>query len=190
MLTRLHVALGVSLGAMLTTAPVLLRAQEARTAIEAQYERLAHAIRGSDVEGILAVQAPEFSSINPTGTFDYAAMERYTRKLAAAIDSVIHIRNLIRSFEQHGDTAFADVCQEFSRIQRIGDGRPHRVDTSVLQREAWVRADGTWKRLRVDNERGMRWFVDGVRVDPHRPYTYGMPAYAPEVDPPTGCGLR
>jgi hypothetical protein len=178
-------------GALPASRPKLLSAQDARIAIEAQYERLADAIRRNDVPGILAVQARAYSSINPTGsTFDYAAMERYTRRLAAAVDSVIHIRNVIRTFEQHGDTAVADVCQEFSRIQRLGDGRPHRVDTSALQRETWVRLADSWTRLHVEDVRGTRWFVDGVRVDPSRPYTPGMPAYVPAVDPPTGCGLR
>jgi ketosteroid isomerase-like protein len=179
------------LGGALAATPSLLLAQDARPAIEAQYRQLADAIRRKDVKGILALQAPDFSSINPeAGTFDFAAMERYTRRLTAAIDSVIHIRNVIRSFEARGDTAVADVCQEFSRMQRLGESRPHRIDTSVLQRETWVRLPDGWKRLHVSDVHGMRWFVDGVRIDPSKPYTPGMPAYAPEPDPPTGCGLR
>lgn len=186
-----YLSLAVGLGGMLAATPKLVLAQGSRSAIESQYQLLAQAIRRNDVEGILALQAPDFSSINPNGNiFDFAAMERYTRRLAAAVDSVIHIRNVIRSFEDRGDTTVADVCQEFSRLQRLGDGRRHRIDTSVLQRETWVhRADG-WKRLNVTNEHGMRWFVDGVRVDPSKPYVPGMPAYVPEPDPPTGCGLR
>lgn len=187
---RLYPSIGLGLVASSATAPTLLPAQEARPAIEAQYERLAQAIRRNDVEGILAVQAPDFSSNSPAGTFDYAAMEQYTRRMSAAIDSVIHVRNVIRTFEQRGDTAVTDVCQEFSRMQRVGGGPPRRVDTSALQLETWVRADSSWKRLRVENVRGARWFVDGVRIDPSRPYSDGMPAYAPEPDPPTGCGLR
>lgn len=183
--------LTMSLGGMLATTPRLLSAQDSRTAIEARYRQLAEAIRRNDVERILALQAPDFSSKNPeAGTFDFAAMERYTRRLSAAVDSVIHVRNVIRTFEERGDTSVADVCQEFSRIQRLGDGRSHRVDTSVLQRETWVRLPDGWRRLHVTNVHGMRWFVDGTRVDPSKPYTPGMPAYVPEVDPPTGCGLR
>jgi ketosteroid isomerase-like protein len=180
----------MTLFGMVTVTPSLLPAQEARTAIEAQYQRLAAAIRRRDVEGILALQAPDFSSNNPNGTWDYAAMERYRRRLTYTVDSVIHIRNVIRSFEERGDTAVADVCQEFSRLQRLGDGRRHRIDTSVLQRESWMRLADGWKRFNVTNEHGMRWFVDGVRVDPSKPYTPGAAAYVPEPDPPTGCGLR
>jgi len=186
-----HLSLAMSLGGMLATPPKLVLGQDSRTSIESQYEQLAEAIRRNDVEGILALQAPDFSSRNPDGSaFDFAAMERYTRRLAAAVDSVIHIRNVIRSFEERGDTSVADVCQEFSRLQRLGDDRRHRIDTSVLQRETWVHLADGWKRLNVTNEHGMRWFVDGVRVDPSKPYVPGMPAYVPEPDPPTGCGLR
>jgi ketosteroid isomerase-like protein len=184
------VCLALTFGILAAT-PKPVPAQDSRSAIEARYRQLAEAIRRNDVERILAVQAPDFSSRNPeAGTFDFAAMERYTRRLTAAVDSVIHIRNVIRTFEERGDTSVADVCQEFSRIQRLGDGRPHRIDTSVLQRETWVHLADGWKRLHVTDVRGMRWFVDGARIDPSKPYTPGMPAYVPEVDPPTGCGLR
>ncbi len=129
--------------------------------------------------------------MNPSGvTFDYAAMERYTQRLTAAVDSVIHIKNTIRKFQEHDNIAVADVCQQFSRIQRIGDGPPHRVDTSALQRESWIVVKGQWKRFRVEDVHGTRWFIDGVRVDPSQRYNSGMPAYVPSVDPPTGCGLR
>ena len=181
----------MSLGGMLATPPKLVLAQDSRTAIESQYQHLAEAIRRNDVGGILALQSPEFSSRNPNGTiFDFAAMEAYTRRLTASVDSVIHIRNVIRTLEERGDTSVADVCQEFSRLQRIGDSRRHRIDTSVLQRETWVHLADGWKRLNVTNEHGMRWFVDGVRIDPSKPYVPGTPAYVPEPDPPTGCGLR
>ena len=186
-----HLSLAMSLGGMLATMPKPALAQDSRTAIASRYQQLAEAIRRNDVEGILALQAPDFSSTNPNGSiFDFAAMERYTRRLTAAVDSVIHVRNIIRSFEERGDTSVADVCQEFSRLQRLGDDRSHRIDTSVLQRETWVHLADGWKRLNVTNEHGMRWFVDGMRVDPSKPYTPGMAAYVPEHDPPTGCGLR
>lgn len=190
MLRLPRVRSAMTLFGMVAATPSLLPAQDARTAIEAQYQRLAEAIRRKDVEGILVLQAPAFSSHNPTGTWDYATMERYTRRLTSTVDSVIHIRNVIRSFEERGDTAVADVCQEFSRLQRLGNGRRHRIDTSVLQRESWVHLADGWKRFNVTNEHGMRWFVDGVRVDPSRPYTPGAAGYVPEPDPPTGCGMR
>jgi hypothetical protein len=183
------VSVVTSLGVLAGASPA--PAQDARPAIEARYQRLAEAIRRSAVEEILSFAAPGFSSVNAatSDTFDYAAMERYTRRMVAAVDSVIHIRNIIRSFEQRGDTAVADVCQEFSRIQRVGEV-PRRVDTSALQQETWIRLGDEWKRLRVENVRGNRWFVDGVRIDPARPYVPGAPAYTPQTDPATGCGLR
>jgi len=103
------------------------------------------------------------------------------------VDSVIYVHNTIRDFATHGDTVVVNVCQEFSRIQRI-DGRPRRVDTSALQRERWVRVGTEWRREHVDDVHGTRWFVDGVRVDAVRPNSSGTRPYAPTPDPPTGCG--
>ena len=189
------------LRAMLAIPPLLLCAAcaaqprpaagaDARAEIEARYAALADAIRRDEVEGILAFQAPDFTSRNPNGqAWDYAAMADYTRRLVAVVDSVIHIRNLIRDFRVRGDTAVADVCQEFSRIQRFPEG-PRRVDTSALQTETWVRHPRGWLRSRVENVRGTRWFVDGRRVDATQPYRPDAPEYAPADDPPTGCGLR
>jgi ketosteroid isomerase-like protein len=162
---------------------------DARAGVEAAYERLGEAIRRNDLPAILALQAPDFTSLNPNGErFDYAAMEAYSRRLTSAVDSVTHIRNRIRELTLRGDTAVADVCQEFSRIQRI-DGTPRRVDTSALQTESWLRGPEGWRRSRVENVRGRRWFVEGVRIDPDRP-NVGGPEYRPDPDPPTGCGLR
>jgi hypothetical protein len=162
--------------------------QTERVSIERQYRLLESAIERNDVTAMLAVQAPTFTSINPNGAvYDYQAMEARTRLLSSLIDSVIYVRNTIRDFVSHGDTAIVMVCQEFSRIQRM-DGRPRRVDTSALQRERWVRAGSEWKRERVDDVHGTRWFVDGVRVNSVRPYSSGAPPYVPNPDPPTGCG--
>jgi ketosteroid isomerase-like protein len=157
---------------------------DARAEVETQYERLAEAIRRGDLEAVLAVQAPDFTSRNPSGeAFDYAAMAEYTRRMTSAIDSVIHVRNRIREFTVRGDTAVADVCQEFSRVQRVGDSL-RRVDTSALQTETWVRRPEGWRRRHVENVRGLRWFVEGVRIDPSQPYTPGAPEYRPDPDPP------
>jgi hypothetical protein len=184
-----HSALCASLGLWMVTlsGPARAHCQTERASIERQYSRLDSALMRNDVTAILAIQAPTFSSFNPNGiTMDYQAMEERTRLLSSLVDSVIYVRNTIRDFAGHGDTVVVNVCQEFSRIQRI-DGRPHRVDTSALQRERWVRIATEWKRERVDDVHGTRWFVDGVRVNSVRPNS-GTAPYAPNPDPPTGCG--
>jgi hypothetical protein len=185
-----HSTLGASLGLWIVALAVPARApcQTDRAAIERQYSRLDSALQRNDVTAILAVQAPTFTSLNPNGAaMDYQAMEARTRLLSSLVDSVIYVRNTIRDFAGQGDTVVVNVCQEFSRIQRI-DGRPRRVDTSALQRERWVRIGTEWKRERVDDVHGTRWFVDGVRVNSVRPNAAGPAPYAPNPDPPTGCG--
>jgi hypothetical protein len=183
-------ALCASLGLWMVaiSGPARAFCQTERTSIERQYRRLDSAVERNDVTAIMAFQAATFTSINPNGAvMDYQAMEARTRLLSSLVDSVVYVRNTIRDFASHGDTVVVTVCQEFSRIQRM-DGRPHRVDTSALPRERWVRVGTEWKRERVDDVHGTRWFVDGVRVNAVRPYSAGTPPYAPNPDPPTGCG--
>jgi hypothetical protein len=180
-----HVAAIVALCSLV---PAAACGQSERAEIERQYRRLDSAVHRNDVPGMLAIQAPSFTAAGPNGAvLDYAAMEARTRLLASLVDSVIYVRNTIRDFASRPDTVVVTVCQEFSRIQRIAD-RPRRVDTSALQRERWVRVGREWKRERVDDVHGTRWFVDGVRVNALRPNSVDALPYAPNPDPPTGCG--
>lgn len=175
-------------------------AATARREIEARYAQIGDATVRKDAAALLDLYDPAYLAVNPAinQRFDYAAVAAYTRRQLAAVDTTLRLRNTIRAFTAGGpgggaavgDTAVADVCQEFARVQRSGDGVPRRVETSALQREVWVRRTDAWRRLRVEGVHGARWFVDAVRVDPGRPYTPGMPAHAPSPDPPTGCGAR
>ena len=186
--SRSALCITLGLGMVALAGPAGAHCQTDRASIERQYSRLDSALMRNDVTAILAVQAPTFTSLNPNGqAMDYEAMEARTRLLASLVDSVIYVHNTIRDFASHGDTAVVNVCQEFSRIQRI-DGRPRRVDTSALQRERWVRVGTEWLRERVDDVHGTRWFVDGVRVNSVRPTSSDTTPYAPNPDPPTGCG--
>lgn len=147
---RCRLVLGPIVWLVAAAAPRSGHTQTARIEIEHQYESLAAAIRSNDPAKILALQSPSFTSVNVTGeVFRYAAMADYTRRLTSLIDSVIHIRNAIRTFRATKDTAVAEVCQEFSRLQRFGSGPAHRVDTSVLQTETWLRTVEGWRRDRV-----------------------------------------
>ncbi|HWR50749.1 MAG TPA: hypothetical protein VN428_06560 [Bryobacteraceae bacterium] len=175
--------------------PAETKVLAARAGVVAQYDSLAEAIRRRDLAGIMAVQDSAFTSVGVRGEFsDYAAAREYSRRLVTSFDSVYHIANKIRRFELRGstgDTAVADVCQELSRLQRVGGGDPRRVDTSALQTEIWVqRHPGVWRRLRVENVHGTRWFVAGKRVDATKPYDPDAPPYEPAGEAPTGCGLR
>ena len=165
-----------------------------RAAIVTKYDELAAAIRRLDLEGIMAVQDSAFTSVGPRGeTMDYAASLDYSQRLVTTFDTVYHVDNRIRTFEVRGaarDTVVVDVCQELSRQQRLGGDVPRRVDTSALQTETWIRRPAGWRRFRVENVRGTRWFVAGKRVDATQPYDPEAPPYTPVDDLPTGCGLR
>src|SRR5262245_42360095 len=92
--------------------------------LRARYDALAAAIQKRNVPDIVGFTAPNFSSVNPDGsTFDFASMRAYTERMMGAIDSVIYNHNEIRGVTMRGDTAVVEVCQEFYRLQRIGDAQ-------------------------------------------------------------------
>lgn len=187
-------ALAVNVGCVGANRSAPDETETIRAAIVAQYDHLAGALRRLDLQGIMAVQDSAFTSVGTRGeTADYEAALEYSRRLVTTFDTIYHVNNRIRTLEVRGaarDTVVVDVCQELSRQQRLGDGVPRRVDTSALQTETWIRRPAGWRRLRVENVRGTRWFVAGKRVDATQPYDPQAPPYVPANDPPTGCGLR
>lgn len=147
---------------------------DARTAIQAEYERLADAIRRNDVEEILAIQAPGFSSINHRGmTSDYVAMERYTRQMTAAVDSVIHIRKME-----------ALPCGERARDALVRGGCARRSISALHGWHAGVRpragpAHGVWLAL---NDGMLRGVARNVIIVPHNPTSWWCAAMAATLE--------
>jgi hypothetical protein len=72
--------------------------------------------------------------------------------------------------------AVAEVFQEASRTRELA-GKVRKVETSVIQRETWVKTLEGWKLQSVDNVRDQRRFVDGKRVDPTKPYDPNAPSH-------------
>jgi hypothetical protein len=56
------------------------------------------------------------------------------------------------------------------------------VDTSVTQDETWVRTPDGWRLRFVQNVHDMKWYVNGKRVEPGKPYDPDAPAYEPREE--------
>jgi hypothetical protein len=82
----------------------------------------------------------EFSDAR-VDVFDFAAMERYTRRLAAAVDSVIHIRNVIRNFKERGDTSVLTSV----RSSRASSGSATTGVTESIPACCSARPGSTWQ---------------------------------------------
>lgn len=155
---------------------------QVRKELEAQYKKLAEAHDRKDLKAIAGLKTPDFHAIFPDGRVgDVRQMEQYTRQFIESNQPPFNIRNTIQKLtvSENKLIAVAEVFQEASRTRELA-GKVRKVDTSVVQRETWVKTLEGWKLKSVDNVRDQKRFVDGKRVDPTKPYDPNAPPYDPE----------
>jgi len=149
--------------------------------LEAQYLRLAKAHDKRDLKTILGLKTADFHAIFPDGKVgDSKQMEQYTKQFLESNQPPYNIRVTIQKLtvSENKLVAVAEVLQEASRYRELA-GKRRKVDTSVVQRETWVKTESGWKLKSVDNVRDQKRFVDGKRVDPTKPYNPDDPPYDP-----------
>jgi len=114
-------------------------------AIDAQYARLAEAMRKKDVDALFALYTPDFHAVTPTG--EVWTRERslaYQRNGLAQVQETTHISNTILRLTICGDEATATVLQQWYRTQMMA-GKPRRVETNAVQDEKRVKTPDGWK---------------------------------------------
>lgn len=155
---------------------------EVRKELEAQYQKLAEAHERKDLTAIARLKTPDFHAIFPDGRVgDVKQMEQYSRQFIESNQPPFNIRNTIQKLtvSENKLIAVVEVFQEASRTRELA-GKIRKVDTSVMQRETWVKTLEGWKLKSVDNVRDQKRFVDGKRVDPAKPYDPNAPPYNPD----------
>ena len=174
-------ALGISLSARAQCTDDELRLATVRRQLSEQYLRIEAANRNKDVAALLALRAPNCSANGPGGTHsDCVDMDNYTKQLISEIGTVASLTNTILTLRVEGDAAVATVAQHFVRSQ-MKLGRLRNIDTSAIQEETWVRAPEGWKLRSVANVHARRWYVDGKRIDPHKPFDPDALPYNPSI---------
>ena len=152
--------------------------------IDAQYAKLADAMRARDVDALFALYTPDYRVVMAGG--EVWSRERsldYQRIAMARVRETHHISNTIVHLVVCGDRATATVLQQWYRTQMMGD-TPRRVETNAVQDEVWMRTPGGWKRGDIREIHNGASFVDGKRVDIRRPYDPNAPPYDPYVRRP------
>jgi ketosteroid isomerase-like protein len=151
-----------------------------RREVEAQYGRLAAAFQRQDVSAVLGMRTPDFHTIGPDGRhLDATEMEAYTRHWFEMNHPPIVVRFTVRSIAAVGpDDVAVTVFQEGSRFQELA-GKRRRVDHNVIQRETWRRTPAGWRIRMVDDVHDQKRWVDGVRVDPTKPYDPEAAPFSP-----------
>jgi ketosteroid isomerase-like protein len=148
-------------------------------AIDAQYARLAEAIRKKDEGALFALYTPDFHAVTPIG--EVWTRERslaYQRNGLAQVKETTHISNTILRLAVCGDKATATVLQAWYRMQMMAD-KLRRVETNAVQDEHWVRTPDGWKRGNIDEVKNGPALVDGKRVNTNNQYDPEAPEYDP-----------
>ncbi|MDQ4121600.1 MAG: serine hydrolase [Acidobacteriota bacterium] len=156
--------------------------QTIRRAIEAQYAKLAEAIKNKDFEAFQALRTADFSTVAlNAGQQTPEEMAARARLLLDVIQPPIEVSfDILNLTPRNAETVVATIRQRFSRMQNIvGKVRP--IETAVTQDETWVKTPDGWKLKFVENEKDLLRFIDGKRVEPGKPYDPNAPPYNPEI---------
>jgi ketosteroid isomerase-like protein len=149
--------------------------------IDAQYARLADAMRRKDVDALFALYTPDYRVVMGNG--EVWSRERsleYQRAGLARVRETHHISNTIVHLTACGDHATATVLQQWYRTQDMA-GAARRVETNAVQDEHWTRTASGWKRGDIGEISRGASFVDGKRVDITKPYDMNAPPYDPSA---------
>lgn len=164
------------------TAPTDCEVVRVQRELESRYAQLAEANRRKDLDALLALRTKDYVAEMPGGiTFDYNALANYSGAMLQQVERIATLSNTILKLSLDGDVAIATVFQQFSRTQ-MKAGRLRNVETTAIQDETWVRTPEGWKNRRVAKIHARKWYVDGKRVDPNKPYDPDALPYNPPID--------
>lgn len=156
------------------------KSKPVRVALEKQYAKMVQAYFDDDPEPILALRTPDFTAQPPDGprwtsedarAYIMASFEQVERTIELSFD--------IETIEVEGDTAKADIHQQWKRMQRKA-GQLRTVETEARQREWWLNTPEGWRLFFIDDVQRGVWKVDGKRVDPSKPYDPDAPPFEPD----------
>ena len=135
-----------------------------RAALERRYEELARATERRDLAAFLALRHETFHSVLPDGRMNGPMdMAEYSKQFFAGLLPPVTVKFTIRALSVSGDgmIAAAEVFQELSRFREV-EGQRRRLDTTVVQRETWIKTKDGWQLKLVDNIRDQtRRIVEG-----------------------------
>jgi hypothetical protein len=152
-----------------------------RAELERQYSRIAAAYFHNQPDSVLALRAADFTSKAPNGeVWSTDRTKAYTRASFEQVERTLRLSFAIRGLIVRGDTAAAEIHQQWARIQQKA-GQLRTVETSADQRETWIKTPSGWLLHLVDDVRPGAWIVDGKRIDPSKPYDPTAPPYRPET---------
>ncbi|PYS89041.1 MAG: hypothetical protein DMF64_18650 [Acidobacteria bacterium] len=156
------------------TTKVVDKSKSVRRELEALYAKRAQAVRDKDWPTLRALVTDDYTVVLPDGqTMQPEQAIAYLQRGLEQFVSVINLTFTLETINLNGNEAQVDARQNFIRTQKLRDGKVHTVTSGVIQRETWSKTPTGWKHRLTDNIREQRVTVDGVPVDPNKPYNPG-----------------
>ena len=138
-----------------------------RRELEARYAENEAGFFARDPDQVMRLRHPDFHTITPDGKVNTREqMYERTRQFIGRVARFDSLSENIVELTLVGDTALAVVAQSTRRQQRFPDGVLHEIQTSVVQRESWIRTPDGWMMWRVDEIQPGETIVDGKPVKP------------------------
>ena len=149
-------------------------------AVLAGYAALSAAFARRDVDAILAVRSPTFAADYPDGRHDdtAGAAEGLREWMPLNHPPVGVSYSILAVDEATPDRIALQIFQRSNRYQDLA-GKRRRIDHDVTQRETWIRTPAGWRHDHVDQIRDRHRWVDGIAVNPERPFDPNAPPYVP-----------
>jgi hypothetical protein len=133
-----------------------------RRELEARYAENEAGFFARDADRVMRLRHPDFHTIAEDGKFSTREqMYERTRQFIGRVERFDSLSERIVELALAGDTAHAVVSQSTKRQQRFPDGTLHEIETSVVQRESWLRMPEGWMMWRVDKIQPGKTLVDG-----------------------------
>ncbi len=149
-------------------------------ALDAQFAKVAEAVRKKDLDTLSALYMPDFQAKEPTGEiWNRDKTVGYLRNGFAPVKETLHTSNTILRLAVCGeDKATATVLQQWYRMQMVA-GKLRRMETNAVQDLHWVKTTDGWNLRVIDEIKAGAAFLDGKRIDLTKPPDPEAPAYDP-----------
>ncbi|HZT44309.1 MAG TPA: hypothetical protein VFA07_19240 [Chthonomonadaceae bacterium] len=121
---------------------------QARTAIQAAYDREDAAVRRKDVKGTLANCAPDFQFIQSDGSRGSLADARQGMVALFQKPNSFVAKTTIQKFTLQGNKAIATVKEYQMRtvVPHAKHAHPHKIVTVTIIEDTWVKHGNRWLR--------------------------------------------
>jgi ketosteroid isomerase-like protein len=130
-----------------------------RSILEGRYAAMKSAMANRDAKQVAALLAPDFVSVDVSGSEKGAAQMVESLKAAPADPDKVSNTTLL-SVESGGGKAVVKQRYDTKTVKAAPDGAKHQIELTTLSTDQWVSVSGTWLIQRTATDQ-MDYLVDG-----------------------------